>query len=640
MAYQINKTDGTIVSTVADGQVDTLSTDLTLIGKNYSGFGEALNENFIKVLENFANATRPTHPIRGQIWFDTSESRLKVYNGTEFIPVSSATISATQPSTLGVGDLWFNNIDKQLFFYDGTSPILLAPAYSASQGKSGFEIKSILDTLNQTRVVTYLYNNGTLLGIFAKDSFTPKSAIAGFTGNIQPGFNAGTIDGFKFNATATNAEQLGGAPATTYVRKDTSNKVTGQLQVSTDLGIMFGENSDGMLIVNSGNVLLVNQTLNKNIIFNVRKDLNQEDAIKISGADRTIDLYVGPTYTNSQVNVGGNLSVAGDLTVEGNMVTVNTQTVVIEDKNLVLAKSTGITPTDTNASGGGIILQGASSHVFLWSELNQSPTLTSSEAIAEGYNDSLPKLLSTAWNSSDHINLATGKYFAIDGIPVLTGNALGAGITSIPGVTSFGRLSELNVGLGSQSDPNTIHIEDNIIATQNPALPNLELDTLGDVVLNGTSKIKNLAAPTLPADATNKQYVDSTIRTRSLAFSLVIPLDINGFPTITNSYITQYILPNLAPVSEYDNGTYARIFCQFVENSTSTVDINSPLQAGKVQDTFLLDGGRGSAAAIKSLSLPSISVPAQIVTPTQREIRVFRIVGGAWTLQPGTIDLP
>ena len=140
MAYQINKTDGTIVATVADGQVDELSTDLTLIGKNYSGFGEAFNENLVKILENFADAARPKHPIRGQVWFDTAESRLKVYNGAEFIPVSSATISGTQPLTLGIGDLWFNSLDKQLYFYDGTNTILLGPSYSQSQGISGLKV--------------------------------------------------------------------------------------------------------------------------------------------------------------------------------------------------------------------------------------------------------------------------------------------------------------------------------------------------------------------------------------------------------------------------------------------------------------------------------------------------------------------
>ena len=76
MAYLINKSDGTILTTVSDGQIDDLSTDLTFIGKNYSGFGEALNENFVKLLENFAGVTRPSRPVRGQIWFDVTELKL------------------------------------------------------------------------------------------------------------------------------------------------------------------------------------------------------------------------------------------------------------------------------------------------------------------------------------------------------------------------------------------------------------------------------------------------------------------------------------------------------------------------------------------------------------------------------------
>ena len=136
MAYQINKTDGTIVATVADGQIDDRSTDITLIGKNYSGFGEIFNENLIKILENFSESTKPDHPLRGQIWFDSSESKLKVYNGVSFVPVSSATISSTQPSTLAIGDLWYDDVGEQLFFFDGASAILLAPSYSSSQSLS------------------------------------------------------------------------------------------------------------------------------------------------------------------------------------------------------------------------------------------------------------------------------------------------------------------------------------------------------------------------------------------------------------------------------------------------------------------------------------------------------------------------
>ena len=143
MAYSINKTDGSVLATVADGQTDNFSSDLTLIGKNFSGFGESLNENFIKLLENFSNTAPPSRPIRGQIWFDTTDLKLKVYSGTGFVPVSSATISNTQPLTLGAGDLWFNNVDKQLYFFDGTQTILLGPDFSESQGLSGLRVVSI-----------------------------------------------------------------------------------------------------------------------------------------------------------------------------------------------------------------------------------------------------------------------------------------------------------------------------------------------------------------------------------------------------------------------------------------------------------------------------------------------------------------
>ena len=494
MAYQINKTDGTIVATVADGQIDQLSTDLTLIGKNYSGFGEALNENLIKLLENFASTTRPTHPIRGQIWFDVSELKLKVYSGTGFQPVSSATISNTQPSNLGVGDLWFNDVDRQLYFFDGTNTILLAPSYSASQGVSGLKVASILDTLNQTRVVTYLYNNGILLGIFAKDTFTPKNAIEGFTGSITPGFNAGNLSGIKFNVTCTNAEQLGGTTATTYVRKDTSNAIAGQLRITTDLGLVIGSAGQGNFTVNGGNVFLSNASTDKNMIFNVRKGINQEDAITIYSDTRQVKIYDG--YTDSLVTLGGGLVITGDLTVQGTTTTVNTATLSVEDKNIELAKNA---VDNSDADGGGITLNAGT---------DPDKTLTWTTA-------------SSAWNSSEHMNLASGKSYRINGIEVLTANSLGVGITSIPGVTSFGKQTVINVGPGLVSDPAYLRLQNNKISTL-LTNQNLELEPqgTGNVALIGSPKITGMADPTAPQDAATKEYVDNTIELRSIVLSM------------------------------------------------------------------------------------------------------------------------
>ena len=98
MAYSINKSDGTVVATVADGTLDTASSTLWLIGKNYAGYGEVLNENQIKMVENFANTSSntPTAPLKGQVWYNTTANQLQVYNGSTFKSVSGANVASSQ----------------------------------------------------------------------------------------------------------------------------------------------------------------------------------------------------------------------------------------------------------------------------------------------------------------------------------------------------------------------------------------------------------------------------------------------------------------------------------------------------------------------------------------------------------------
>ena len=108
MAYTINKTDGSILATVTDGTIDTTSSNITLIGKSYSGWGESLNENLVRILENSASTSAPTTPLRGQLWFDVNTGGLKVYNGSEFEPAGGAQPSASIPT-----------------FIDSTPPCLL-----------------------------------------------------------------------------------------------------------------------------------------------------------------------------------------------------------------------------------------------------------------------------------------------------------------------------------------------------------------------------------------------------------------------------------------------------------------------------------------------------------------------------------
>ena len=601
MAYQINKTDGTIVATVADGQLDDRSTDITLIGKNYSGFGEIFNENLVKLLENFSESTQPDHPLRGQIWFDSSQSKLKVYNGISFVPVSSATISSTQPSTLAIGDLWYDDVGEQLFFFDGTAAILLAPSYSSSQSLSGLRVDTILDTLNQTRVISSLYNNGILLGIFAKDSFTPKVAIIGFTGNIAPGFNVGTLANFKIRATCTNSDSLGGAPATTYLRTDTNNVLDQQLQINANGGLIWGPAQQGKLFITGGDLTLANSSSNKNITVSVNRISTQENAIVINSTDRTIGLY--PTISASTVNLGGDLVVNGNLTVEGTTTTLNTSIFTVEDKNIIIANAT--IPTNVTADGAGITIKG-----------------TTDKTIA--YNNT------TNWlDISETLNLAAGKEIYIGATKVIDGNSLGSAITSIPGVTSFGTLNVINVGPGTP--PVTqMRFENHRISTVSSNLDiELEPDGTGNVVLIGSPKITGLANPTTAQDAATKEYADNKVESRPLIFSI----DLSDGKS--NTYIINNILNNLAPVGEYRQFTYARVLCSLISNNAQSLDINS-LPPGLSTAAFITNHLTGSSSlAITNISFPPATISAASVSVT-RIIKLFQIIGGVWAWQSDT----
>ena len=173
MSYKLNKTDGSLLVDLVDGSLDTTSTDISLIGKNYSGFGESINENFIKILENFANTSAPSLPLKGQLWYDSTEARLKVYDGTNFRTSGGPIVQNSQPG-VGVvaGDLWINNDTRQLHFYDGTQFNLAGPIYTNDQGKSGFETVTVLDNQNNSKTIIKFSIAGTLIGVFSNNEFT------------------------------------------------------------------------------------------------------------------------------------------------------------------------------------------------------------------------------------------------------------------------------------------------------------------------------------------------------------------------------------------------------------------------------------------------------------------------------------
>jgi hypothetical protein len=237
MSYTINLTNGTVFAVIPDGTVNT-SSNMTLIGKNYAGYGQFLDDNFIHLLENAANATAPSAPLTGQLWWDSTNTVLKVYSGAGgWKVVNGATSSSSQPSPSVIGDLWYDSTNQQLKVCSVSgSPgtfIVVGPAYSSSQGTSGAIPLSINDTSATPHIVTGLYANGNLVGIFSNDSnFTPVSTYSGsfptiFKGSTitNAGVQAGNISGAS-NVTITSAG------TTTAVVSPTGVFVTGVTSAS------------------------------------------------------------------------------------------------------------------------------------------------------------------------------------------------------------------------------------------------------------------------------------------------------------------------------------------------------------------------------------------------------------------------
>jgi len=324
MAYTINKTNGSILATVADGTIDT-TTDLTLVGKNYSGYGEILNENYVKLLENFANSTQPTNPIAGQIWWDTSGNLLKVYNGTTFKTVSSSTASASAPTSNVTGDLWWDTSNNQLKVYNGSSFTLIGPSFTAGTGESGAVVDTVTDNLGTDHVVVKDFVSDVIVGIVSKDAeFTPQVAISGFA-TIKQGYNLNsTLASAKFHGTSSDSDALGGVSASSFLRSDANDTTTGTLAVNNDNGLQVGADNDFKVSVSTDDVVIQNQTQNGDILLRVNDGGVVTTALTIDGASSRI-LLAGDPVSNlgaaTKQYVDGQVSGAGALLTTGGTMT-------------------------------------------------------------------------------------------------------------------------------------------------------------------------------------------------------------------------------------------------------------------------------------------------------------------------------
>tara|TARA_B100000900_G_scaffold378486_1_gene362687 strand:- start:33 stop:1850 length:1818 start_codon:yes stop_codon:yes gene_type:complete len=596
MAYKLNKTDGSLLVDLIDGTIDVNSTSLTLVGRNYTGYGEAFNENFIKLLENFSNANSPTNPIPGQVWWDTSEARLKVYEGTVFKAVGGPFVQKTQPNMVA-GDLWMDNVNNQLYFFDGTDLSLAGPIYKAPQGETGFRIESVLDTQDRSRTLASLYlGNGTdgttsRAAVISNVEFTPAVGygITGITGNIKKGINIIDKDNFLFEGTADAAKALIKADGTkvgadNFVSSTTNNTVTGSLTVSNSAGVTIGPNANQVQSIIGNSFVTANQQLDENYSIRVTSTAagsQQVDAIFIDSANKRIGIFDNtPEYT---LDVTGDIRVTGNLLVEGSSASIDVSTLRVEDKQIELAITSDSTLlTDSGVDDAGMVIRVTGvDKKWTWIQATNS------------------------WTATENINVTTGNEYKIAGTSVLNATTLGTGVTA-SSLTSVGTLTALDV--------DNININGSTIT----GASGITISPNGDLNISN-QKITAMAQPTQDTDGANKVYVDEAIAGSAISFSM----DVTGL----NDTQIGLVLNDLVPSGTVANGTTARIHCTTLGGASVTgIDIAAVATksfiavdaAGVQNESVLQDIGFTNATGVVTVSVT-------------RALKEYVTAGGNWT---------
>jgi hypothetical protein len=330
MSYTIYNTDGTTLLLLADNTVDQSATSLNLVGKNVNGYGQYVNNNFIKLLGNSASAagSPPRSPLTGQLWFDTTARRLKVYDGS-FKPVTGASVSGSAPVNPVSGDLWFDSINYQLNAYNGSVWTIVGPPFQARVGENGWIVPSgsFLDTYQNRQLVTLMKNYGRTLGIISTASFTTTEFTTSTT--LLSTSTTDIVNGLTV---------FGSIQATGNMK--VYNTLTTKLLLSTN-------------IINSGTLTTI--------------DLDTRTMLASSTATFTKTTNSTSTTTGALI-ISGGVGIGKDLYVGGKIVaqeldiqyTTVTTTLIITDDVISTYNTTPAYSTNTGALviGGGIGVNG------------------------------------------------------------------------------------------------------------------------------------------------------------------------------------------------------------------------------------------------------------------------------------------
>ena len=320
MPYIVNFTDreNKTPITVYDN-TSNADTSLDFPGRNVTGYGQIIAENFLALLENFASGAAPANPVEGQLWYNSLEGILQIWDNTQWKAASNIQKSTSEPSveSARVGELWVDTTNQQLYVFSGSSWILVGPNFSTGL-QSGPVVESIIDSDNFDRVIVTFYVEDKPIIIISKDSFTPKNSINGFSA-IKTGINITSLDvgdgGFlpKFYGTAIAADALnvGGTAvaAAKFLRSDTTNTTEQNFNIRNNAGLTIGIDGTFSLTSISTAAKIYNATAGASIDFQTNRNGIPDTVLKI--VNNTVGVNV--TAPDEALTVSGNIKTDGSL---------------------------------------------------------------------------------------------------------------------------------------------------------------------------------------------------------------------------------------------------------------------------------------------------------------------------------------
>ena len=325
MAYQVRFTDSANKGNlIVDDNTINQETSLDIPGRQTTAYGTAIAENFLHLLENFANTTEPTNPVEGQLWYDSSEgvNQLQVYDGTSWAAAGGLKKSLTEPDVANsvTGDLWVDTDTQQLYLFSGSGWVLVGPEFSDGL-QTGATSTQIIGTDDATYTVLILEVRTYPIAIISADEFTPKTTIDGFS-TIYPGINLSTRnitgDGAsKLFGPAEKAENLivgsETVPAANFLRTDKANIANFSLKIKNDSGLTLGVGSQLQLGVAGNSAIIQNTTNGAPINFRTK---NENVVNTVLTVDNNQRVGINNTAPQQSLDVVGNAKLSGNLSID------------------------------------------------------------------------------------------------------------------------------------------------------------------------------------------------------------------------------------------------------------------------------------------------------------------------------------